>query len=128
MIGTSLYTLLSGHAPLTAIIGTKLFPVEAPQGKENPMVIYGITGTQPQETKSSVSTEDWVTVEIVSYSNDYDQSQQIAKEVRNALDKKSGVIAGNTISDIVFQDFEDGWDTSRECYAPIMKFLLMSTP
>lgn len=128
MIGTSLYTLLSGHAPLSAIVGTKIDPVMAPQGKENPMVVYGITDTQPQETKRSVSVEDWVTVEIIIYSNDYDQSQLIAKEVRNALDKKSGVIAGNTISDIVFQGFEDGWENSRECYAPIMKFLLMSTP
>lgn len=128
MIGRSIYTLLSSHAPLVALVGTNIDPVQAPQGKENPMVIYGISNTDPQETKQRASTEDWIDVELVIYSDDYDESHDIAKEVRNALDKKSGTIAGNVISDIICTGFEDGWETERKCFAPIIKFQIMSTP
>lgn len=128
MIGKSIYTLLSGHAPLVALVGTNIDPVQAPQGKENPMVIYGITNTDPNEVKQAVSAEDWIDVELVVYSDDYDQSHDIAKEIRNAMDKKSGTIAGNEISDIIFTGFEDGWESERKCFAPMIKFQIMSKP
>lgn len=128
MIGTSIYSLLSGHTPLTDIVGTNIDPVRAPQEKENPIVIYGIVNTDPNEVKTAVSSEDWIDIEIMIYSDDYDQGHVIAKECRNALDKKSGTIAGNDISDIIFQNFQDGWDDARECYASLMKFQLMSKP
>jgi hypothetical protein len=125
MIGTSLYTLLSGHAPLTALVGTNIFPVRVPQEVENPVVCFGITKTEPQETKQFVSSEDWTDVELIIYSDDYDLSHQIASEVRAALDKNRSI---SGISDIVFQDFEDGWEDARQCYAPILKFLVIAAP
>lgn len=124
MIGTSLYTLLSEHAPLVALVGQKIFPVRLPQEVENPSVLFGVTKTEPQETKSAVSSEDWIDVEIIVYSDDYDQAHQIAAEVRTALDK----VTLSGISDIVFRDFEDGWEDSRECFAPILKFLVIAAP
>lgn len=125
MIGTSLYTLLSAHAPLVALVGDKIYPVRVPQEVENPVVLFGITKTEPQETKQAVSSEDWLDVDIIVYADDYDLSQQIAKEVRTALDKNRTI---PTISDIVFQDFEDGWEDARQCYAPILKFLVIAAP
>lgn len=128
MIGPSLYTLLSGHAPLTDLVGSQIYPVRAPQEKENPMVIFGVTSTEPQESKTLTSREDWYQAELVIYADDYDLSVQIAEEVRAALDKQSGTIASKAISDIVFRDYEDGWEEQRECYAPIIKFLVIASP
>lgn len=128
MIGKSIYSLLSGHAPLVALVGTNIFPVQATQTKENPIVVYGISNTEPQESKQRTSPEDWIDVELVIYSDDYDQSHEIAKEIRAALDKQSGTIAGNEISDIIMTGFEDGWEEKRKCFAPMMKFQIMSKP
>ncbi len=128
MIGNSIYSLLSGHAALTALVGTKIYPVQAPQAVEEPFLVYGISKTQPEETKVNASAEDWVTVLVDVYAKDYDTMHSITREVRAALDKQSGTIAGNSISDIVFQDFNDAWESDRESYTGVSEYLVISTP
>lgn len=128
MIGSSIYSLLSGHAPLTAIVGTQIYPVQAPQGKKDPMVIFGITQQEGNHTKDQLSPEDWLKVEVVVYSKDYDQSHEIHKQIRIALDGANGTIAGNEISQISFMDYEDGWEEEREAFAGIATYQVISTP
>lgn len=128
MIGASIYTLLSNHAALTAIVGTKIYPVQAPQGKKDPMVIYGISDQVGEHSKDRTSPEDWIKVEVVAYSKDYDRMHSIHKEVRAALDGQSGTIASNDISQISFMDYEDGWEKEREAFAGIATYQVISTP
>jgi|AntAceMinimDraft_16_1070373.scaffolds.fasta_scaffold54731_1 hypothetical protein len=128
MIGASLYSLLTAHAPLIALVGSKIYPVQAKQGEKDPMVVYGITKQRAEPTKAAASIEDYVMMEVVVYAKDYDLMHQISKEVRNALDKKSGTIAGNIISEINFEDFSDGWEQERESYAGVSMYLIISTP
>jgi hypothetical protein len=128
MIGASLYSLLSGHAPLVALVGSKIYPVQAPQGVEEPAVIYGIIDQDPQHSKDRASLEDWIKVGIEVYAKDYDQMHSIAKEVRAALDRSNGSIAGNEISMITFEGYKDGWEPQRESYAGDLTFQVISTP
>lgn len=128
MIGNSLYTLLSTHAPLTALVGTQIYPVHAPQEKKDPMVIYGIVKQEGHQTKTVTSAEDWIEVDIVVYDKDYDQMHDISKKVRTALDGVGGTIAGNAISKITFMNFEDSWEEERESYAGISTYLITAAP
>jgi hypothetical protein len=128
MIGNSIYSLLSGHEPLTDIVGLQIYPVEAPQGKKDPMVIFGITQQTGNHTKDQLSPEDWIKVEVVVYSKDYDQSHAIHKEIRAALDGEKGTIADNEISQISFMDYEDGWEEDRKAFAGIATYQVISTP
>ena len=128
MIGASIYTLLSGHAPLVALVGTQMYPVHATQEKKDPMLVYGIIDQDPQHSKDRASLEDWIKVGIEIYAKDYDQMHAIAKEVRAALDRANGTIAGNEISMITFEGFKDGWEPERESYAGDITFQIISTP
>ncbi len=128
MIGSSLYNLLSSHTQLTALVGTQIYPVQAPQGKKDPMVIYGIVKQEAHHSKDRLSPEDWYEVDIVVYSKDYDNMQTISKEVRAALDGANGVIAGNTISQVSFMDFADGWETERETFSGVSTYQVISVP
>lgn len=128
MIGNSLYTLLSTHAPLAALVGTQIYPVQAPQGKKDPMVIYGIVKQEGQHSKDRLSVEDWVEVEIQVYSKDYDQVHAISSEVRAALDGKKGTIASNAVSQISFMTYEDAWEEERESFAGISMYQVISVP
>lgn len=128
MIGNSLYSLLSGHAPLVALVGTQIYPMQAPQEKKDPMVIYGIDGQEAHHSKDRLSPEDWYSVGILVYAKDYDQMHTISKAVRAALDGKKGTIAGNAISQISFMNFEDAWEPERESYVGDISFQVISTP
>jgi len=128
MIGASLYNLLSAHAPLVALVGDQIYPVQAPQEKEDPVVIYGIVSQKGEHDKSRLSTEDWIEVEVLVYSKDYDKLHQICKEVRAALDGQNGTIEGNEISQISFVEFKDGWEPERESYAGDTTYQVISSP
>lgn len=128
MIGASIYTLLSGQAGLTALVGTQIYPVQAPQGKKDPMVIYGITKQEGQHSKDRTSPEDWIEFEVIVYSKDYDNMHSIHKQVRDSLDGKSGTISGNEVSQISFLNYEDGWEEEREAFAGIATYQVIATP
>ena len=128
MIGNSIYSLLSGQSSLTDLIGTQIYPVQAPQGKKDPMVIFGITEQTPQHSKDRTSPEDWYEFEVIAYAKDYDLMQNIQKQVRVALDGKSGTIASNEVSQISFMNYEDGWEEDRESFAGIAKYQIIAAP
>lgn len=127
MIGISIYTLLNADATLTGLVGTNIFPVEANQRKEDPIIIYYIKSVEPTDTKENVSDEDWVKAEIMVYSKDYDLMQTISKRVRTILDKFEGTVAGNAISEIRFEDFMDGWEPDRKGYVGTSDYLIVTT-
>lgn len=128
MIGASIYSLLNGDATLTGLVGSKIYPVEAPQREEDPMVIYWVKEVDPTDSKDEVSTEDWIKTEILVYSKDYDLMHTISKRIRTILDKYAGTVAGNTISEIRFEDFSDGWENNRKGYVGTSDYLIISTP
>lgn len=128
MIGNSIYSLLSGSAPLTALVGSQIYPVQAAQTKKDPMVIYGIVKQEGHQTKTQTSAEDWIEIDLVVYAKDYDQMHDISKKIRTALDGVGGLIAGNEISKITFQNFVDSWEEERESYAGISTYLVTSAP
>lgn len=127
MIGKSIYKLLS-NVYLQSFVGTRIYPVQAPQTATEPMIMYGVSGTKAEETKLGVSKEDWISVEVVVYSKDYDQLHDICKEVRNAMDYQKGNIEGNEISNIVFEDYNDSWEKDRESYVGLIQFTAISKP
>jgi hypothetical protein len=127
MIGISIYTLLSADTILTGLVGTNIFPVEANQRKEDPIIIYWVKSVEPTDTKENVSNEDWVKGEIMVYSKNYDLMQTISKRVRTILDKYSGTVAGNEISEIRFEDFMDGWEPERKGYVGTSDYLIVTT-
>ncbi|WP_262511682.1 DUF3168 domain-containing protein [Echinicola strongylocentroti] len=128
MIGNSIYALLMANPVVDTYVSDRIYPVQAPQRDMGNLIIYGIAGTKPEETKQGPSKEDWVMVDIVVYSKDYDEMHTIAKAVREALDYQNGTIAGNEISNIVFEDYSDSWQTDRECYEGLLQFTVISKP
>ncbi len=45
---TALYAVLSGYAPLTALVSTRIFPDAIPEDKALPAVVYGNEGATPE--------------------------------------------------------------------------------
>lgn len=128
MIGKSIYKLLSSNVFINGYVGTKIYPVMAQQGKEDPMIVYGISATRPEETKLGASKEDWVQVEVLVYDKDYDRLHDISKEVRLSLDFKKGNIEGNEISNIVFDNYNDSYENERQSYVGVLQFTVISKP
>lgn len=110
-VGAAIKEMLLSDNALTAKIGDRLFPVLAKENTSFPFVIYKRSGLIPAYTKDKYSVEDTVFIDVVTVSDKYVESLEIANIIRNALERKRGTFAGIKINDIrLANSDEDGED------------------
>ena len=97
IIGDAIYNILSNAAPLTALVGTKIYPVSAPQTTAFPFVVYSIGGGNVTDQKDGSSPIDDNGLEIDCYAKSYRDAHGVANAIRTALDDYSGTAAGIVI-------------------------------
>jgi len=102
MIGSDLYSILTGtgSATLAGYVGTRIFPVVAPQSTVTPYLIYKIDSDNPTNTKSGKSKVDYYDVTLVCIADTYLQCENVATAVRNLLDRYSSSLLA--INQIIF--------------------------
>ena len=80
--------LLAADNTVTARVGTKIYPIEAPSGTAMPFVTYEHTSATVFHTKEGTAYEQ-ARVEVVVYATTYSEAVQVGKFCREALDGQS---------------------------------------
>lgn len=92
-IKKAIYHVLTNDAPVNAIVSTRIYPNEAPQGATLPYIVQEITDTEPLESKDSPQY-DFVSVEISCYAQGGSGGEQaledLSSKVITALDNNTG--------------------------------------
>lgn len=83
-IGKTLYRLLTKNQELKELVKGQIYPLLANESTTFPFIVYSRSDLSPQYAKGGLY-EDEVTVTIIAVSNNYEQSIEVAQEVRNAL-------------------------------------------
>jgi hypothetical protein len=90
-VDTIIFGILSGNSAVTGVVGTKIYPSQAPQLTSFPFVVFETISTMPNNTKSGASEMDKYRIQVTTLSKDNNQANDIADKVRAALDYyKSG--------------------------------------
>ena len=100
--GKVLYGILGTTAPVQALVGTKIYPLLAPQGISQPFIVFQTTQRTPSDTKKNVSRLDVYVLELSIVSNDYPNACAITAAVRTALDQYSGTVNAVKVDSIVY--------------------------
>lgn len=108
MLGEAIQTILTGYAPLTSVVGTSIYPVQAPERVSSPFVVYSFIRGTPANQKDGVSPIDGVLLQVDIYSTSVPVSNTIAEHVRAVLDNYSGTENGTTIRRIWYDTQDDG--------------------
>ena len=108
IIGDAIYSILSGDSTLSGLVGTKIYPVKAPQRVTFPYIVYSLSSTDPTDQKDGVSPVDDNTLEVDCYADSYRTAHTIALSIRAALDDYSGTVQGVKIRHLWFQNQSDG--------------------
>jgi len=96
-LNNAVYTLLASYTGLTAIVGTNVFPIIAPNETPLPFIVIERDFTT-NYTKDYVSMND-SNVEITILSTNYNQGVQISALVDNILNNYKGSTSGINIRD-----------------------------
>lgn len=116
---------LLDNATVSGIVGTKVYPVVAPQGVKKPYITARIIANDPNSNKDAVSTLDTVHFQIVSYSEKYTQADAIDNAVRACTDNASGEVEGINFDRIYFETHEDLFDQEDQAYIRNSKYRAM---
>lgn len=100
--------MVADNANLVSLIGTKVYPEEAPSNVTYPYITYTKTNTNPTKVKNLVSPKDEYKINFFIYSDNYDTTHNIADALRVALDNKRGIYASYNVDWVVFEDEATG--------------------
>mgnify|MGYP003316094763 CR=1 FL=1 len=98
-IGKAIYAVLSEDEKVKGIVGKKIYPLIAPVNTTYPFCVYSRESINPSYCKDG-NHEDSVNVTIISCSNDYTESAELANAIREALELKHGSINNLVIKQI----------------------------
>jgi hypothetical protein len=102
MIGKLIYSRLSTDGSITAYIGTKIYPDIVPQNVQYPFVVYTITNSTPVDYKDGQSNLEEIELQIDVYTQNYDDTQDLANLIRNRLDRFTGIVEGVEVQSIKY--------------------------
>lgn len=116
---TAIYSILTGNEEIKKAVGNNIYPVVAPLSTKNPYIVFKRQINTQNDNKDS--RYSIVTIELNVYSNNYQQSIQLAELVKNTLeDIYNKEVEGFRIKYIVSTSIDE--DYNEDYYSQTMYF------
>ena len=105
MIGMAIFDILTTDANVYSAIGLRCFPNLNPLRKDEfPYIVYTHAGDDPHDTKNAVSTLNTALVEISIYHKNMLNNEELAQDVRQAIDRQSGTFQTVVVQSVQYQN------------------------
>lgn len=121
-IGKYIVAVLAADAGVSAIVGTRIYPVFVPQGATFPCVLYMVKNEPLDQTKGHPGYHDTalVTFHLWAEYNErqaaYSKLEDLDAAIRAALDNVEGTTAGVTVESCNYMGSIDGRDENNMMY------------
>lgn len=100
----------------------KVFPVVADQDEKPPYTVGTITGNTPDNCKDCVTKTDRVSFDLITYSREYEELDNIDNQMRFILDNYKGTSSGIVFEDIRFRTHRDLFDNEKSYFARLTSY------
>jgi hypothetical protein len=106
-INNAIYTLLTTNTGLTALIGTKVYPLILPQDTALPAVVIDRSSTAVYSNDGTYGFVNTINIAVIAAS--YTESVTIAEKIDNILNFYRGTVAGIKIIDSRLLDVSENY-------------------
>lgn len=110
MIEEALFTRLSGFGGLTALVGTRVFPLKLPPGTALPAVSFQLVDAQRDRLGGQDGSDRETRFQFDSWAGTYESAKAVAAQVVAALDRWSGTVAGVVVTASFIDDERDTFE------------------
>ncbi len=86
MVGVAIYDILKNDSAVSALVGTKIYPMQAKESDSAPYITYQVISDVPANTKQTAALIDHYRIQISSFATRYDRAELLAKKAKDALD------------------------------------------
>lgn len=111
MIEQAFRGLLAANTGLTALVGSKIYPLVVPQGIPYPALVYLLVSKVPNneacQGEGSSENPQQVRMQVSVYAERYEQIVAIDEAVRGAIDHFKGTLGNTQISSLRFLSARD---------------------
>lgn len=112
--------ILLADAQVAALVGTRAFPLIAPDKTALPYIVASTVNVSPNDNKTGPSGLDEIMIQVDAYAGTYDRAQTIATLCRDALDYYRGLYTLNSIAyplqDVQYRTSRDFYDSEARIY------------
>jgi hypothetical protein len=106
-----LRSALTSNASVSALIGSRIYPVLAPASASLPLVTWRRSGIERQQTLGAPMGMPRVSVEFSIYGTTYENAREIADAMRVVLDGYGGSQGTTTVNQTSLEDESDDFVT-----------------
>lgn len=121
-----IYKRLTDTASVTALVGTRIYPVTVPQQASAPFIRTSLISTTPIDTKNAPADVDSHRVQIDCIGTTYTQALNIAQVVRTSLDRFRGSVTLQSgavfVDGIRYLDETGEMEFEKDLHAHILDF------
>jgi hypothetical protein len=124
---TGVYELLSTNTSLTALVGSKIYPVTAPENTATPYVVYSQLEEQETLTQDGPAPNGWVFQVTTVGKNNFDSSA-VARLVKSALSWKTQLLdSGETIRTVFDDELNASFDDEQKYFQTVQEYKARKT-
>lgn len=114
-----IYSLLSSAPGVTAIVGTRIYPLALPEGKPLPAIVYDVVAQQERVPLNGTSSSRLITahvrVTVIYTANDYAALVGLFTAAKNAVRVINGTVAGiPNVTALIGAQGQDSFDAERQ--------------
>lgn len=113
----AIHARLAAVAGVSSLVGSRIYPVKAPQNATFPLVVYQRISGERDDPLADASGLCSARIQIschASGTNPYDGVKALASQVRQALQKARGTFGGVVVDDITIETDQDIYDPQTE--------------
>lgn len=124
-VENAIYSLLSGHTPLTDEVGDEIEPETLTNQSVTEYVLYEVINTtKDASVKKQISRVDRVRVQVDSYAGSKARAALIGQLTRGALENRSGTTAGVKHGRIEFDNYNGTFEVGNQRYKASYDFFI----
>jgi len=104
---TVLRSALVSSANVSALVGSRIYPILAPQTAALPFIVWRRSGISREHTLAGPMGVPTVSVEMQLLANTYEQARELADKVRVVLDGYGGTLNNTEVKHVSLEQESD---------------------
>ena len=95
--GKTINDLLKASTALTALVGSKIYPLVAPENTPSPFVLYERSFVNQKTKDGQAGSDSTITITVIS--DNYTETISISTAIHEALKAEANLLSGNEAYD-----------------------------
>jgi len=121
MIGKTITSILTNDSALTALVGTKIYPILMEENTKLPAISYLITEINAEYFKQGWAG-DAAHFQIRIFAKSYAEANTVALAVRSALERANGTYDTTVITAALLEGYTEDYDIDGDAYQINLSF------